>query len=160
MLSERMCTCLDRRHFLPHTCKFQCCCPCGSLSAALRSLGLNERRGVRHHKDQVNVQTGSHRAAYPVLQWPASHLRSLLSTHKREEWTPDRIYSAGRLCRLSPRCLQPNTWAWRGELIKQNQLAHRVWTSVEAMFHLVNSFRMFKSRHEERPPHFTSSVTY
>lgn len=133
MHAVHICTVHCQQHFSPHTHNSQCCCLYGSLSKAPQTVGLNERR---QHSVQVHyINTASWLCVsafrksflsvrfppHPGLQWVASDLRSLSSTHKWEEWIPERICSGGRLCHLSPRHLQPNTLAPMAELVRENK---------------------------------------
>lgn len=129
MRAVHICTVLCWQRLSPHTCMFQRCCLCGSLSKAPQSVSLNETRWDSLGYSPYYSSTAAwmyYRKAFKLfphfgLQWVALHLHSVLSRCKWVEWIPHWICIVGRLCYLSPHRLQPNTLALMGELVKENK---------------------------------------
>lgn len=124
MRADHICTALCRQHLSPHTCSSQRCYPYYSVSKAPLSESLNETSG--HSLQFILFKYSSRKAVIKLLphfglQWMASRLHSVWSKHRWEEWIPSWICNAGRLGYLSPHCLQPNTLALMGELVRGNQ---------------------------------------
>lgn len=110
-------TALCRRRFSPHTRNFRCYRPCGWLSEALQSLGLNERsqQSVQATSQATNASQTLSRC-FLTLGRSGWHRTSGLSTpHVTERAGSMGGFAAeGDLTSFLLRTLDPTLWCRRG----------------------------------------------